>query len=40
LGRRREAAAEYAFVADAWRTADSELQSYVRESREAVARLR
>jgi TolB-like protein len=40
LGRRREAAAEYAFVAEAWRTADSELQPYVRESREAIARLR
>ena len=39
LGRRDEAAANYAFVADAWRTADPELQPYVREAREAVARL-
>jgi len=40
LGRRRQAVADYAFVADAWRTADAELQLYVRESREAIARLR
>jgi tetratricopeptide (TPR) repeat protein len=40
LGRRREAVADYAFVTDAWRTADAELQPYVRESREAIARLR
>jgi hypothetical protein len=40
LGRRVEAAAEYAFVADAWRGADPELQPYVRESREAFARLK
>jgi hypothetical protein len=40
LGRRMEAAAEYAFVADAWRSADPELQPYVRESREAIARLK
>jgi serine/threonine-protein kinase len=40
LGRRSEAAAAYAFVADAWRTADLELQPYVRESREAMARLK
>jgi hypothetical protein len=40
LGRRAEAAAEYAFVADAWRTADPELQPYVRESRQAIARLK
>jgi serine/threonine-protein kinase len=39
LGRRRDAAANYAFVADAWRTADPELQSYVRESHNALARL-
>ena len=30
----------YAFVAEAWRTADDELQPYVRESREAMMRLR
>jgi hypothetical protein len=36
----RDAAAEYAFVANAWRTADPELQPYVRESREAIARLK
>jgi len=40
LGRRRQAAADYAFVADAWRTADPELQPYVREAREAIARLK
>lgn len=39
LGRREEAAVNYAFVAEAWRTADPELQRYVRESREALARL-
>jgi hypothetical protein len=39
LGRRDEAAANYAFVAEAWRTADPELQPYVRESRAAIARL-
>jgi eukaryotic-like serine/threonine-protein kinase len=39
LGRGQEAAANYAFVADAWRTADPELQTYVRESHEALARL-
>ena len=36
----RKRAAEYAFVADAWRTADPELQPYVRESRVAMARLK
>ena len=40
LGRRAEAAAEYAFVADAWRNADQELQPYVRESHQALTRLR
>jgi len=39
LGRRDEAAANYAFVADAWRSADPELQPYVRESHDALARL-
>jgi serine/threonine-protein kinase len=39
LGRREEAATNYAFVADAWRSADPELQPYVRESRTAIARL-
>jgi hypothetical protein len=39
LGRRAEAAADYAFVADAWRNADRELQPYVRESHDALARL-
>jgi len=39
LGRRADAAAAYAFVADAWRSADLELQPYVRESREGMARL-
>ena len=39
LGRRDQAMANYAFVADAWRTADPELQPYVREARSAIARL-
>jgi hypothetical protein len=39
LGRRDEAVANYTFVIDAWRTADTELQPYVRESREALVRL-
>ncbi len=39
LGRREEAAANYAFVATAWRNADPELERYVRESRAALARL-
>jgi hypothetical protein len=40
LGRRDEAIASYVFVAAAWRTADPELQPYVREAREAAKRLR
>ena len=40
LGRRDEAATNYAFVADAWRTADAELQPWVREAHDALARLR
>jgi hypothetical protein len=40
LGRHAEAAANYAFVADAWRTADAELQPWVREAHDAMARLR
>ena len=39
LGRQAEAVANYAFVADAWRTADRELQPWVREAHEAMARL-
>jgi len=39
LGRDEEAAASYAFVADAWRTADPELRTWVREADEAKARL-
>ena len=39
VGRHAEAAESYAFVADAWRTADPELQPYVREAREGAARL-
>jgi eukaryotic-like serine/threonine-protein kinase len=39
IGRREEAAVSYAFVADAWRTADPELQGVVRESRDALTRL-
>jgi hypothetical protein len=40
FGRHAEAAANYAFVADAWRTADAELQPWVREAHDAMARLR
>ena len=40
LGRKTEAAAAYAFVADAWRTADPELQPFVREARAGMTRLR
>jgi serine/threonine-protein kinase len=40
LARRAEAAAAYAFVADAWRSADLELQPYVREAREGMARMK
>ncbi|HEY4129735.1 MAG TPA: hypothetical protein VGM50_03930, partial [Gemmatimonadaceae bacterium] len=40
LGRRSEAASEYAFVAAAWRTADAELQPYVREAQLGAERLR
>jgi serine/threonine-protein kinase len=39
LGRRDQAMENYAFVAEAWRTADPELQPYVREARAAVTRL-
>ena len=39
LGRRDLALESYALVADAWRTADVELQPYVRESRAAMVRL-
>jgi len=39
LGRFDEAAQNYAFVADAWRTADPELQPWVREAHEAMGRL-
>jgi serine/threonine-protein kinase len=40
LGQREQAAGEYAFVVDAWRTADPELQPFVREARAALARLK
>ena len=40
LGRDREAIENYEFVAAAWRTADPELQPYVRESRDAIARIK
>jgi len=39
VGRRSEAVREYAYVADAWRSADEELQPYVREARAALQRL-
>jgi serine/threonine-protein kinase len=40
LGKRESAAADYDLVATAWRTADPELQPYVREARAGLARLR
>jgi serine/threonine-protein kinase len=40
IGRREEAAANYEFVIDAWRTADPELQPYVREAAQGLARAR
>jgi len=40
LGQRDDAAANYAFVMAAWRTADPELQPYVREASAALRRLR
>jgi hypothetical protein len=40
LGRRQDAIANYEFVAAAWRTADPELQPWVREAHAAVRRLR
>ena len=40
VGRRTEAVDDYRFIIDVWRHADPELQRYVREAREAVARLR
>ena len=39
LGRRAEAVRDYAFVVEAWRNADPELQPVVRGAREALARL-
>jgi len=39
VGRRAEAVREYAYVADAWRSADEELQPFVQEARAALARL-
>jgi hypothetical protein len=40
LGRRDEAASNYAFVMGAWRSADPELQPYVREASAALRRLK
>jgi len=40
VGRRSEAIDDYKFIIDVWRHADPELQRYVREARDAVARLR
>ncbi|HET6577344.1 MAG TPA: hypothetical protein VFG66_03430, partial [Gemmatimonadales bacterium] len=39
LGEREKAVESYRFVADAWRRADPELQPYVTEAREGLARL-
>jgi serine/threonine-protein kinase len=40
VGRREEAAASYEFVIAAWRTADPELQPYVREAVEGLRRVK
>jgi tetratricopeptide (TPR) repeat protein/TolB-like protein len=40
FGERQRAIADYDFVATVWRTADPELQPYVRAARDAAARLR
>jgi hypothetical protein len=40
IGERERAIGAYEYVADVWRTADPELQPFVREARDAVARLR
>ncbi len=39
LGRREEAAADFAYVVDAWARADSVLQPYVTEARAGLSRL-
>ena len=39
LGEREKAIESYRFVTEAWRRADPELQPYVGEAREALARL-
>jgi tetratricopeptide (TPR) repeat protein len=40
MGEREKASQSYQFVLDVWRRADPELQSYVVEARNALARLR
>jgi hypothetical protein len=39
LGQREAAASSYRFIADSWRHADPELQPYVEEARQGLARL-
>jgi hypothetical protein len=39
LGQRDRAIRSYAWVAGMWRNADAELQPYVREARDGLARL-
>jgi hypothetical protein len=39
LSDREKAARDYQYVADVWRHADPELQPYVTEAKEALARL-
>jgi hypothetical protein len=39
LGDRETASRDYQYVADVWRHADPQLQPYVTEAREALARL-
>jgi hypothetical protein len=39
LGERQKAKDSYQFVTDAWRSADPELESYVREARSGLERL-
>jgi hypothetical protein len=39
VGDRAKASRDYQYVADGWRHADAQLQPYVTEAREALARL-
>jgi hypothetical protein len=39
LGQLKRAAADYQYLVDAWRHGDPELEPYLREAREGLARL-